>query len=124
MAEGAGAQYRGRVGAGLSQLIARKVRAISQREKQELTGGTRAFIDAHTEPADQQVLPAVVFAVSHEEIGAATDHREGPPRPVGRPRTRFFAIRPLRGHGVAPAGGGCYGVASSKAPLAWFPISL
>jgi hypothetical protein len=41
----------------VSQLIARKVRAVAHREKQELTDGTRAFIDAHTEPADQQVLP-------------------------------------------------------------------
>jgi hypothetical protein len=37
----------------VSELIARKVRAVAQREKQELTEGTRAFIDAHTEPADQ-----------------------------------------------------------------------
>ena len=41
----------------VSQLIARKVRAVAQRERQELTDGTRAFIDAHTEPADQEVLP-------------------------------------------------------------------
>jgi hypothetical protein len=41
----------------VSQLIARKVRAVAHGEKQELTDGTRAFIDAHTEPADQQVLP-------------------------------------------------------------------
>jgi len=41
----------------VSELIARKVRAVAQREKQELTDGTRAFIDAYTEPADQQVLP-------------------------------------------------------------------
>jgi len=31
--------------------------AIAQREKQELTGGTRAFINTHTECSDQQVLP-------------------------------------------------------------------
>jgi hypothetical protein len=41
----------------VSELIARKVRHVAQREKQELTDGTRAFIEAHTEPADQQVLP-------------------------------------------------------------------
>src|SRR5262249_46797172 len=35
----------------VSQLIARKVRAVAQRERQELTDGTRAFIDAHTEAA-------------------------------------------------------------------------
>jgi hypothetical protein len=33
------------------------VRAVAQRESQELTDGTRAFIDAHTEAADQRVLP-------------------------------------------------------------------
>jgi hypothetical protein len=41
----------------VSQLIARKVRAVAQRESLELTEGTRVFIDAHTEPVDQQVLP-------------------------------------------------------------------
>ena len=41
----------------VSELIARKVRALAHREKQELTDGTRAFIEAHTDPADQQVLP-------------------------------------------------------------------
>jgi len=41
----------------VSQLIARKVRAVAYHEQQELREGTRAFIDAHTEPADQQVLP-------------------------------------------------------------------
>jgi thiamine monophosphate synthase len=41
----------------VSLLIARKVRAVAYREQQELTEATRAFIDAHTELADQQVLP-------------------------------------------------------------------
>ena len=41
----------------VSQLIARKLRAVAHREQQELTEGTRAFIEAHTEPAEQQVLP-------------------------------------------------------------------
>jgi hypothetical protein len=41
----------------VSELIARKVSAVAHRENQELTEGTRAFIDAHTDPADQQVLP-------------------------------------------------------------------
>jgi hypothetical protein len=30
---------------------------VADREKQELTDGTRAFIDAHSAPADQEVLP-------------------------------------------------------------------
>jgi hypothetical protein len=41
----------------VSELIARKLRTVAQREKQELTDGTRAFIDAHTECSDQLVLP-------------------------------------------------------------------
>jgi hypothetical protein len=41
----------------VSQFIARKLRAVAHREQQELTEGTRAFIEAHTEPAEQQVLP-------------------------------------------------------------------
>jgi hypothetical protein len=41
----------------VSELIARKVRTVAQREKQDLTDGTRAFIEAHTECSDQQVLP-------------------------------------------------------------------
>ena len=41
----------------VSELIARKVRAVAQRREQELTDGTRAFIEAHTESVDQQLLP-------------------------------------------------------------------
>ena len=42
----------------VSQVIAAKVRDVAWRAGQELTGGTRGFIDAHSDPADQQqVLP-------------------------------------------------------------------
>ena len=41
----------------VSELIARKVRAVAHRENQELTEATRAFIETHTDHADQQVLP-------------------------------------------------------------------
>jgi hypothetical protein len=42
----------------VSQLIAAKVQDVARREAKELTGGTRAFIEAHSDPADQQqVLP-------------------------------------------------------------------
>jgi hypothetical protein len=42
----------------VSQLIAAKVQNVARRDGQELTGGTRAFIEAHSDPADQQqVLP-------------------------------------------------------------------
>jgi hypothetical protein len=42
----------------VSKIIAAKVRDVAWREKQNLTSGTRAFIEAHSEPADhQQILP-------------------------------------------------------------------
>jgi hypothetical protein len=41
----------------VSELIARKVRDIALRKEQELPGGTREFIEAHTEVAEQHVLP-------------------------------------------------------------------
>ena len=41
----------------VSALIARKLRTVAQRENQELTDGTRAFIEAQAECSDQQVLP-------------------------------------------------------------------
>jgi hypothetical protein len=41
----------------VSRPIAAKVRYVAQREQQELTGGTRAFVETHIEPADQQVPP-------------------------------------------------------------------
>jgi hypothetical protein len=37
----------------VSELIARKVRTVAQREQQDLTDGTRAFVEAHTECSDQ-----------------------------------------------------------------------
>jgi len=42
----------------VSQVIAAKVREVARREGQGLTGGTRGFIETHSDPADQQqVLP-------------------------------------------------------------------
>ena len=42
----------------VSQVIAAKVRDVAWRDGQGLTGGTRGFIEAHSDPADQQqVLP-------------------------------------------------------------------
>ena len=42
----------------VSQVIAAKVRDVARRNGQALTRGTRDFIDAHSDPADQQqVLP-------------------------------------------------------------------
>jgi hypothetical protein len=42
----------------VSQVIAAKVRDVARRDGQGLTGGTRGFIEAHSDPADQQqVLP-------------------------------------------------------------------
>jgi hypothetical protein len=42
----------------VSRLIAAKVRDVAWRDGQRLTGGTRGFIEAHNDPADQQqVLP-------------------------------------------------------------------
>jgi hypothetical protein len=42
----------------VSQLIAAKVQDVARRDGQELTGETRAFIETHSDPADQQqVLP-------------------------------------------------------------------
>jgi hypothetical protein len=41
-----------------SQIIAAKVRDVARLDGQGLTGGTRGFIEAHSDPADQQqVLP-------------------------------------------------------------------
>jgi len=42
----------------VSQVIAAKVRDVAWRDGQGLTGGTPRFIEAHSDPADQQqVLP-------------------------------------------------------------------
>jgi hypothetical protein len=42
----------------VSQVIAAKVRDVARRDGQALTDGTRDFIEAHSDPADQQqVLP-------------------------------------------------------------------
>jgi hypothetical protein len=42
----------------VSEVIAAKVRDVARQDQWELTGGTRAFIEAHSDPADQQqVLP-------------------------------------------------------------------
>jgi hypothetical protein len=42
----------------VSEVIAAKVRDVARRDERGLTGGTRAFIEAHSNPADQQqVLP-------------------------------------------------------------------
>jgi hypothetical protein len=42
----------------VSEVIAAKVRDVARRDERGLTGGTRAFIEAHSDPADQQqVLP-------------------------------------------------------------------
>jgi hypothetical protein len=42
----------------VSQVIATKVRDVARRDGRGLTGGTRGFIEAHIDPADQQqVLP-------------------------------------------------------------------
>jgi hypothetical protein len=37
----------------VSQVIAAKVRDVARRDGQGLTSGTRAFIEAHSDPADQ-----------------------------------------------------------------------
>jgi hypothetical protein len=42
----------------VSQVIAAKVRDVARRDGQAVTGGTRGFIEAHTDTANQQqVLP-------------------------------------------------------------------
>jgi hypothetical protein len=42
----------------VSKIIAAKVRDVARHGERELTGGTLDFIDAHSDPADQQqVLP-------------------------------------------------------------------
>jgi hypothetical protein len=42
----------------VSQIVAAKVRDVAQHDERELTSGTRDFIEAHSDPADQQqVLP-------------------------------------------------------------------
>jgi hypothetical protein len=42
----------------VSQVIAAKVRDVARRDGQGLTAGTRAFVEGHSDPADQQqVLP-------------------------------------------------------------------
>jgi len=42
----------------VAQVIAAKVRDVARRDGQGLTGGTRGFIEAYSDPADQQqVLP-------------------------------------------------------------------
>jgi hypothetical protein len=42
----------------VSEIIAAKVQDVARREEQGLTAGTRAFVEAHSEPTDeQQMLP-------------------------------------------------------------------
>ena len=42
----------------VSEIIAAKVQDVARREEQGLTAGTRAFVEAHTVPIDnQQMLP-------------------------------------------------------------------
>jgi hypothetical protein len=42
----------------VSEIIAAKVQDVARREEQGLTAGTRAFIEAHCDPTDeQQMLP-------------------------------------------------------------------
>src|SRR6516165_1631056 len=42
----------------VSEIIAAKVQDVAGREEQRLTSGTRAFVEAHSEPTDeQQMLP-------------------------------------------------------------------
>jgi hypothetical protein len=42
----------------VSEIIAAKVQDVARREEQGLTAGTRAFIEAHSEPThEQQMLP-------------------------------------------------------------------
>ena len=42
----------------VSKIIAAKVQDVARREEQGLTSGTRAFVEAYTEPTDeQQTLP-------------------------------------------------------------------
>src|SRR5256714_12794708 len=42
----------------VSQIIAAKVQDVARREQQGLTAGTRAFVEAHSDPTDeQQMLP-------------------------------------------------------------------
>jgi hypothetical protein len=40
----------------VSEIIAAKVQDVARREKQELTAGTRAFVEAHSDPADEQKM--------------------------------------------------------------------
>jgi hypothetical protein len=42
----------------VSEIVAAKVQEVARREEQGLTAGTRAFIEAHCDPTDeQQMLP-------------------------------------------------------------------
>jgi hypothetical protein len=42
----------------VSEIIAAKVQDMARHEEQELTAGTRAFVEAHSDPTDeQQMLP-------------------------------------------------------------------
>jgi hypothetical protein len=42
----------------VSEIIAAKVQDVAGREQQGLTAGTRAFVDAHSDPSnEQQLLP-------------------------------------------------------------------
>jgi hypothetical protein len=42
----------------VSEIIAAKVQDVARREEQGLTSGTRAFVEAHSDPTDeQQMLP-------------------------------------------------------------------
>jgi hypothetical protein len=42
----------------VSDIIAARVQEVARRQEQELTAGTRAFVEAHSDPIDeQQMLP-------------------------------------------------------------------
>jgi len=41
----------------VSEVIAAKVRDVARRDGQGLTGGTRDFVEAHSDPADEQQVP-------------------------------------------------------------------
>jgi hypothetical protein len=55
----------------VSQLIAAKAQDVARRDGQELTGGTRAFIETHSDPADQQQLFAPLALIGAIARGAA-----------------------------------------------------
>ena len=47
-----------KVGCGMCRIIAAKVQDVARREEQGLTAGTRAFIEAHSDPTDDKANAA------------------------------------------------------------------